>query len=67
MLVTRRRILERLQIGPDVFVKVLGVKGTTVTLGIDAPPHVRISYLEKQDRKPTIDSDHQTGRVDVRP
>ena len=37
MLILTRRVRETLMIGDDVAVTILGVKGTRVRVGIDAP------------------------------
>lgn len=46
MLVITRRISEKLIIGSDVNVIVLGVKGNQVRLGIEAPKEVNIAREE---------------------
>lgn len=42
MLILTRRITESLKIGSDVTVTVLGVKGSQVRIGIDAPKDVAV-------------------------
>lgn len=42
MLILTRRVGECMLIGDDIQVTVLGVKGSQVRLGIDAPKHVDI-------------------------
>ena len=42
MLVLSRKTDERIQIGKDIFVTVLGIKGGRVRLGFEAPRNVRI-------------------------
>lgn len=51
MLILTRRIGERLTIGDDITIKVLGVKGSTVRLGIDAPREVPVDREEIAERK----------------
>lgn len=54
MLILTRRTGEALMIGDDVTVKVLGVKGNQVRIGIDAPDDVVVvrEELLDQDKKP---------------
>lgn len=52
MLVLSRKIGERLKIGDDVTVIVNRVAGNRVTLGIEAPPEVRVVRDELPKRKP---------------
>jgi carbon storage regulator len=42
MLILTRRIGESLKIGPDVTVTVMGVKGSQVRIGIEAPKDVTV-------------------------
>jgi carbon storage regulator len=46
MLVLSRRIGQRVMIGDDVVVSVLEVRGSTIRLGIEAPPSVPIHREE---------------------
>jgi carbon storage regulator len=46
MLILTRRIGERILIGDDVEITVLGVRGSQVRLGIQAPPHVSVHREE---------------------
>jgi carbon storage regulator len=55
MLILTRRIGERIHIGNEVEVIVLGVKGNQVRLGIEAPAHIEVHRQEifekiKQER-----------------
>jgi carbon storage regulator len=50
MLILTRKIGEKLVIGNDVFVSVLGVKGTQVRIGITAPPEVQVHREEIYQR-----------------
>jgi len=46
MLILTRRIGERILIGDDVSITVLGVRGNQVRLGIDAPAEVAVHREE---------------------
>jgi carbon storage regulator len=46
MLVLSRRIHESLKIGDDITVKILGLKGSQVRLGITAPSEIAIHRQE---------------------
>lgn len=52
MLVLKRRLYERIQIGPDVFVTVVRIDGESVRLGIDAPLNLDIARLDPDPTKP---------------
>ena len=45
-MILTRRVGERLKIGADVFVTVLGVKGNQVRIGVDAPHDVPVHREE---------------------
>ena len=51
MLILSRRINESLQIGPNITVKVLGIHGQHVRLGLTAPRDVVIDRAEVHQRK----------------
>ena len=59
MLVLTRRVGERVAIGPDVAVEVMGVKGNQVRLGIDAPAEIEVHREEIAER---IRLERTTGR-----
>lgn len=46
MLLLTRKVGEKLRIGDDVTVSVLGVKGGQIRIGIDAPRHVKVNREE---------------------
>ena len=55
MLILTRRVGETLNIGDDISVTVLGVRGNQVRLGVDAPKNVAVHreeiYQKIQDEK----------------
>lgn len=59
MLILTRRIGESVVIGDDIKLTVLGVKGSQVRLGIDAPKSVSVhreeiyERIQKEDKMPT--------------
>lgn len=55
MLILTRRVLESLLIGDDVVVKVLGVKGNQVRIGIEAPEDVIVVREELLERDKELD------------
>lgn len=46
MLILTRRVQEALMIGDNVTVRVIGIKGNQVRLGIDAPNHIEVHREE---------------------
>jgi len=50
MLVLTRKMTEQIQVGENVTITVLSVKGRTVRLGIEAPQSVRVLRTEVQAR-----------------
>lgn len=50
MLILTRRITEQLKIGDHVTVTVLGIKGNSVRIGIEAPKQVQVHRKEVYDR-----------------
>lgn len=48
MLVLSRKVGEKIRISRDIVVCVVAIKGDTVRIGIDAPPHVPVHREEVQ-------------------
>jgi len=71
MLVLTRKQNEKIQIGDNVFLTVLRIKGNTVRLGIEAPKDVRVvrGELPPQDEQPKVKemtllvTDSATGKI----
>lgn len=55
MLILTRRIGETIIIGNDIKVTVLGVKGSQVRIGVEAPNDVAVDREELRVRKETND------------
>lgn len=63
MLVLSRKVKEKLVIGDDVVITVQRVAGNRVTIGIEAPPRVRVLRGELADKAtPTTEPDEETSR-----
>jgi len=62
MLILTRRIGESLKIGDNVTVAVMGIKGTQVRIGIDAPKDVTVLREEIADKSKRDDSSVQGQR-----
>jgi carbon storage regulator len=62
MLVLTRKIDQKIQIGSEITITVIQVKGRYVRLGIDAPTHVRIlrSELTQTGGSPIVEEPHET-------
>ena len=50
MLILTRRVGEKLMIGEDISVSVLGVQGNQVRIGVHAPSHIAIHREEIYER-----------------
>ena len=61
MLVLTRRIGETLNIGDEVQVTVLGIKGNQVRIGIDAPKNVPVHRQEVYERIKREEQEANTG------
>lgn len=67
MLILTRRIDEKLLVGDDVTITVLGVKGNQVRIGVDAPEdtpvHREEIYMRIQQDKQTLTEKSSTLRL----
>ena len=64
MLVLTRKMQERIQIGDNVTITVVRIKGNTVRVGIEAPQEVRVvrgELAEKEDADNSAGDTHETG------
>ena len=61
MLILTRRVGERLMIGDDVVLTVLGVDGNQVRVGIDAPRDMRVDREEIR-RRIELEEAEEKGR-----
>ena len=50
MLILTRKLGEKINIGDDITVTLVGIKGTQVKLGIEAPKHIKIHRQEIYER-----------------
>jgi len=60
MLILTRKTGEAMAIGHDMRVEVLGVKGSQVKIGIQAPAQVRVLRDELLDRSDKPEADSET-------
>ena len=51
MLVLSRRLGETLKIGDDIEVRILGISGNQIRLGVEASRHVAVDRAEIRERK----------------
>ena len=63
MLLLTRRVGERVKIGEEVTVTVLGVKGGQIRIGIDAPRYVKVNREEVFQRM--LNQDGAVSRPNV--
>lgn len=68
MLVLTRKIQQQIQIGDEITITVLEIKGRSVRLGIDAPREVRVLRAEVTEQLPAPESEpvEMDGRQDSR-
>ena len=62
MLILTRRVGESLRIGDEVSVTVLGIKGSQVRIGVNAPKSVSVHREEVYDR---INEEKSKNSVDI--
>ena len=67
MLILTRRVGEKLTIGDQTTVTVLGVRGNQVRLGISAPPNVEVHRQEVFERIRQEEADAGAARKDRTP
>ena len=58
MLVLTRKNTEAITIGDRIQIRVLKIRGNSIQLGIDAPPHVSIRRSELETRHRVTSSAH---------
>lgn len=65
MLVLTRKLEQSIQIGDDITITILAVKGNTVRIGISAPDHVRVarSELNQKGAKRAPKTQNETSKV----
>ncbi len=63
MLILTRRVGETLVVGDDVTVTVLGVRGSQIRLGVDAPKEIAVHRKEIYQR---IQKERNTQELDKR-
>jgi carbon storage regulator len=66
MLVLTRKLDEAIQIGDNIKITVLRVKGNTVRIGIEAPKHVKVirDELEREISSELLSSEQSTAKSD---
>ena len=57
MLVLSRKVQERIQVGDNITITIVRVKGQTVRVGIEAPRDVRVMRAELSEHKPSGETD----------
>ena len=62
MLILTRRVGESLRIGDEVSVTVLGIKGSQVRIGVNAPKSISVHREEVYDR---INEEKSKNSVDI--
>ncbi len=65
MLILTRRVGEKLRIGDDISVTILGVKGTQVRIGVHAPENVAVHREEIYERIQAQQDRHAAPRVEA--
>jgi carbon storage regulator CsrA len=65
MLVLTRKKEEKLQIGQEITITVLRIKGNSVQLGIEAPRNVRVMRQELLAQAPRTNDDCDLAEMDM--
>lgn len=67
MLVLTRRVGEKIRIGDDVIITLLGVRGNQYKVGIEAPNHIRVNREEIWERiqeSKRLDEEEESDNAD---
>lgn len=51
MLVLTRKKLERIHVSPDITIVVVAIRGSSVRIGIEAPPGTRVDRMEVHEAR----------------
>ena len=71
MLVLTRRVEQRVYIGDDIAVRILGIRGDSVSIGIAAPPSVLIlreeilDAVKRENQRAALASPEQLAGLDA--
>ena len=63
MLILTRRVGEKLRIGDEISVTILGVKGTQVRIGVHAPANIAVHREEIYERIQSQEAERSPPRV----
>ena len=66
MLILTRRVTEEIRIGDDITVTILGIKGNSVRIGIEAPKDVSVDREEIYKRKRRDCANGERGNREIR-
>jgi carbon storage regulator len=67
MLILTRRVTEQIRIGEEITVAILGIKGNSVRIGVEAPKYIVVDREEVAERRlqePRQDSSTRSGPGD---
>ncbi len=64
MLVLSRKLMERIQIGDDVVITVLEIRGSRVRIGIDAPKEIAVMRTELRNAMSGLPAGRVPAAVD---
>jgi carbon storage regulator len=51
MLILTRRLTEEIRVGDDITIAILGISGSSVRIGVEAPRHIAVDRAEVYERK----------------